>query len=108
MKKFWIALALVAPWMEEHAQYDGTPMQKTQEEAKKAEQAERTGKYPHSDNDWENFDVLHINRHSGTSVTAHRGWCRSTAHGNSIIRRVPTNVPWISGGKDMISPDGMR
>ena len=62
MKKFWIALALVAPWMAAHAQYDGTPMQKTQEEAKKAEQAERTGKYPHSDNDWENFDVLHINR----------------------------------------------
>ena len=37
MKKFWIALALVAPWMAAHAQYDGTPMQKTQEEAKKAE-----------------------------------------------------------------------
>ena len=37
-------------------------MQKWQEEAKKTEQASRVGKYPHSDNDWENFDILHINR----------------------------------------------
>ena len=31
-------------------------------DTKKAETAVRTDKYPHSDNDWENFDVLHINR----------------------------------------------
>ena len=43
------------------AQYDGAPMEKTAE-AKKAKPAVRTNKYPHSDNDWENFDVLHINR----------------------------------------------
>lgn len=43
------------------AQYDGIPMQKdTPAEEKQA--AVRTDKYPHSDNDWENFDVLHRNR----------------------------------------------
>ena len=31
-------------------------------DTKKAETAVRTDKYPHSDNDWENFDVLHISR----------------------------------------------
>lgn len=43
------------------AQYNGAPMEKT-EEAKPVIQQVRTDKYPHSDNDWENFDVLHINR----------------------------------------------
>ena len=61
-KSIWLALALMAPWSAVQAQYDGTPMQKSQEEAKKTEQASRVGKYPHSDNDWENFDILHINR----------------------------------------------
>ena len=61
-KSIWLALALMAPWTAVQAQYDGTPMQKSQEEAKKTEQVLRVGKYPHSDNDWENFDILHINR----------------------------------------------
>ena len=43
------------------AQYDGSPIEKTQTE-KEVEQVIRRDKYPHSDNDWENFDVLHINR----------------------------------------------
>ena len=44
------------------AQYEGTPFER--QEAKKQEQNPnvRRDKYPHSDNDWENFDVLHINR----------------------------------------------
>ena len=53
-------LALMLPLCA-FAQYDGTPMNKTGD-TKKAETAVRTDKYPHSDNDWENFDVLHINR----------------------------------------------
>ena len=51
-------LALMLPLCA-FAQYDGTPMNKTGD-TKKAETAVRTDKYPHSDNDWENFDVLHI------------------------------------------------
>lgn len=43
------------------AQYDGAPMEKYNE-TKKVEKTVRRDKYPHSDNDWENFDVLHINR----------------------------------------------
>ena len=53
-------LALMLPLCA-FAQYDGTPMNKSGD-TKKAETAVRTDKYPHSDNDWENFDVLHINR----------------------------------------------
>lgn len=49
-------LALMLPLCA-FAQYDGTPMNKTGD-TKKAETAVRTDKYPHSDNDWENFDVL--------------------------------------------------
>lgn len=56
------ALALAAPWLAAQAQYDGAPMQKPQEEKTQAAQETRRDKYPHSDNDWENFDVLHINR----------------------------------------------
>ena len=41
--------------------YDGTPMNKTATPRKRKPPL-RTDKYPHSDNDWENFDVLHINR----------------------------------------------
>lgn len=47
-------LALMLPLCA-FAQYDGTPMNKTGD-TKKAETAVRTDKYPHSDNDWENFD----------------------------------------------------
>lgn len=43
------------------AQYDGTPMEKTQA-AKPVAEVQKRNKYPHSDNDWENYDVLHINR----------------------------------------------
>lgn len=43
------------------AQYDGRPMQKEQD-GKETGQIIRRDKYPHSDNDWENFEVLHINR----------------------------------------------
>lgn len=43
------------------AQYDGAPVEKKQQD-KEVQKEERRNKYPHSDNDWENFDVLHINR----------------------------------------------
>lgn len=57
MRKLNMALgwALLFP-LAAMAQYEGAPMQKTQEE-KKVEQTVRRDKYPHSDNDWENFDV---------------------------------------------------
>ena len=60
-------LALMLPLCA-FAQYDGTPMNKTGD-TKKAETAVRTDKYPHSDNDWENFDVLHINRLPSAAMT---------------------------------------
>lgn len=44
------------------AQYDGAPMEKYKANNKEQKTEVRTNKYPHSDNDWENFDVLHINR----------------------------------------------
>lgn len=55
-----LSLALLFP-LSLAAQYDGAPMEKprTEQEAKKSV---RRDKYPHSENDWENFDVLHINR----------------------------------------------
>lgn len=43
------------------AQYDGTPVERTQQE-KEIQPTVRSDKYPYSENDWENFDVLHINR----------------------------------------------
>lgn len=43
------------------AQYEGIPMDKQTNEVKKNSVAEKA-KYPHSDNDWENFNVLHRNR----------------------------------------------
>lgn len=62
MKRFVIilCLTLVLPFSVS-AQYDGAAMQDARG-AKTAEQNVRTNKYPHSDNDWENFDVLHIGR----------------------------------------------
>ena len=56
-----LPIQLLSVWDTVGNQYDGTPMNKTAD-VKKAETAVRTDKYPHSDNDWENFDVLHINR----------------------------------------------
>lgn len=44
------------------AQYNGAPMEKHQEEVKAIAVSPEKAKYPHSDNDWENFEVLHINR----------------------------------------------
>lgn len=44
------------------AQYNGAPMEKHQEDEKAKSVVAEKAKYPHSDNDWENFDVLHINR----------------------------------------------
>lgn len=43
------------------AQYDGSPIDKVEVE-KEFQQIVRRDKYPKSDNDWENFNVLHINR----------------------------------------------
>ncbi len=44
-----------------YAQYDGTPMQKQTPKNEQKPQ-EQVSKYPHSDNDWENPNVVHINR----------------------------------------------
>lgn len=53
--------ALMATPLCASAQYDGAPMEKIESTAA-ADVSVRRDKYPHSDNDWENFDVLHINR----------------------------------------------
>ena len=51
------------PMVTLQAQYDGAPMEKQQAQQKvQASETVNRNKYPHSDNDWENFDVLHINR----------------------------------------------
>ena len=60
-KSIIVALGFLLAFSPAFAQYDGAPMEKYQ--AKKEVKKEvRRDKYPHSDNVWENFDVLHINR----------------------------------------------
>ena len=60
-KSIIVALGSLLAFSPAFAQYDGAPMEKYQ--AKKEVKKEvRRDKYPHSDNVWENFDVLHINR----------------------------------------------
>lgn len=62
MTKYIIAsLSLLAFSSNVFAQYEGIPMDKQSGEQKKTVVAEKA-KYPHSDNDWENFNVLHKNR----------------------------------------------
>lgn len=56
-----LGLGLLFP-LSVSAQYDGAPMEKYQATEKKEVQQVRRNKYPHSDNDWENYDILHINR----------------------------------------------
>ncbi len=54
-------------------QYSGAPVER-KEAKKEAEKEVRKDKYPHSDNDWENFNVLHINRlPSAASFLAYPG-----------------------------------
>lgn len=61
-KLLTLSLGLLLP-LAAYAQYDGAPVEnRGRAEKQKTVQAVRTDKYPHSDNDWENFDVLHINR----------------------------------------------
>lgn len=55
-----LTLALLFP-LSLAAQYDGAPMEKPQAK-KEIQKTVRSNKYPYSSNDWENFDVLHINR----------------------------------------------
>ena len=59
--KYTLACLAVALPMATWAQYDGAPMAKPQKQQEVKKQVRRD-KYPHSDNDWENFDILHINR----------------------------------------------
>lgn len=58
--KLLLCLTLLLP-LYALAQYDGTPVERTQQE-KEIQPTVRSDKYPYSENDWENFDVLHINR----------------------------------------------
>lgn len=44
------------------SQYNGAPVERSTDAPKQDTTMVRRDKYPHSDNDWENFDVLHINR----------------------------------------------
>ena len=43
-------------------QYDGAPVNRSANETSTDNVEVRKNKYPRSDNDWENFNVLHINR----------------------------------------------
>ncbi|MEG0517516.1 MAG: glycoside hydrolase family 2 TIM barrel-domain containing protein [Bacteroidales bacterium] len=61
LKKIFITVCLLGGFTAAYAQYDGAPVDRTklkQEEKKEIKRA----KYPTSENDWENFDILHINR----------------------------------------------
>lgn len=60
-KQLLLAIGLLILSCGGHAQYDGAPMAKPQTKKDTVKEMRRD-KYPHSDNDWENFDVLHINR----------------------------------------------
>ena len=44
------------------SQYNGAPVERNADAPKQDTLTVHRDKYPHSDNDWENFDVLHINR----------------------------------------------
>lgn len=52
---------MLLPLCSAFAQYEGSPTERPTEAKSIAKEMKRN-KYPHSDNDWENFDVLHINR----------------------------------------------
>lgn len=56
-----IALSLSLTSMAQ-SQYDGAPVDRNTGTPQKEITVAPRNKYPHSDNDWENFDVLHINR----------------------------------------------
>lgn len=61
LKRLFVTVCLLGGFVTANAQYDGAPVDRTklkQEEKKEIKRA----KYPTSENDWENFDVLHINR----------------------------------------------
>lgn len=60
-KQLLLAVGMSGFLFAAHAQFDGAPMEKPQAKEEVAKELRRD-KYPHSDNDWENFDVLHINR----------------------------------------------
>lgn len=60
-KQLLLIIGLLGSLCTIQAQYDGAPMEKPQAE-KEAARELRRDKYPHSNNDWENYDVLHINR----------------------------------------------
>ena len=60
-KQLLLVIGLFVALSGGHAQYDGAPMVKPQAKKDTIKEVHRD-KYPHSDNDWENFDVLHINR----------------------------------------------
>ena len=56
-----IAISLSLAGMAQ-SQYDGAPVNRSANETSTDNVEVRRNKYPRSDNDWENFNVLHINR----------------------------------------------
>lgn len=60
-RQLLLTIGLFGTLLAAHAQYDGAPMEKHQAAEEEAKEVRRD-KYPHSENDWENYDVLHINR----------------------------------------------
>ena len=56
-----IAISLSLAGMAQ-SQYDGAPVNRSANETSTDNVEVRRNKYPRSDNDWENFDVLHFNR----------------------------------------------
>ncbi|MEF9985867.1 MAG: glycoside hydrolase family 2 TIM barrel-domain containing protein [Bacteroidales bacterium] len=61
LKKLFITACLLGSFFTANAQYDGAPVDRTKLK-KEVKQELTRNKYPKSDNDWENFDILHINR----------------------------------------------
>ena len=80
-----IAISLSLAGMAQ-SQYDGAPVNRSANETSTDNVEVRKNKYPRSDNDWENFNVLHINR---------------------LPSAVRMNDRWTSSKKDMMFQVGM-
>ena len=73
-----IAISLSLAGMAQ-SQYDGAPVNRSANETSTDNVEVRRNKYPRSDNDWENFDVLHIADDSIYAMVT-RAWRQGMAH----------------------------
>mgnify|MGYP000408802213 CR=1 FL=1 len=116
-----IAISLSLAGMAQ-SQYDGAPVNRSANETSTDNVEVRRNKYPRSDNDWENFDVLHINRLPSaanfmgypTKELALQGDKSQSPYfqslngtWNFILYPVRMNDRWTSSKKDMMFQVGM-